>query len=106
MQLRTLCLGALCAALVALPAAEVSAQPGHKNGQGANSDNREQQRQHERQGDHKQRGDGDQMGAQQAARQAQQHYGGRVLKVDRHGSGYDVRLLQDDGRVITVNIGD
>jgi len=106
MQLRSLCLGVLCAALVALPAA-VSAQPGHNNGKGAKGDNHEQQRPHERQGDRRQRKDGgDQKGAQQAASQAQQRYGGRVLKVDRSGSGYDVRLLQDDGRVITVTVGD
>jgi len=105
--LRTLCLGVLCAALATtMPVAPVLAQPGHKNSQGAGKDNHGQQRKREQQDDHKQREGDRQSSAQQAARQAQQRYGGRVLKVDRSGSGYQVRLLQDDGRVITVFIGD
>jgi len=113
--LRTLCVGVLCTVFATtLPAALVSAQPAHKNGQGARGDNPGQQRKYEQQdnrkreerGNHKQREGGQKITAEQAARQAQQRYGGRVLKVDPRGSGYSVRLLQDDGRVITAVIGD
>lgn len=43
---------------------------------------------------------------QQAAQQARSQYGGQVLKVQPAGRGYQVRLLQDDGRVVTVPVGD
>jgi len=105
-----------------LPVAGVFAQPGHKNGQGGRDDNPGQQRKqeqqdhykreqrdnyrHEERDNYKQRDSGQKTTAEQAARQAQQRYGGRVLKIDQRGSGYSVRLLQDDGRVITVVIGD
>jgi hypothetical protein len=36
---------------------------------------------------------------------AQSRYGGKVLKITPAGKGYRVRLLQDNGRVITVTIG-
>ena len=105
--LRTLCLGVLCAALsLTLPAAHVIAQPGHKSGQAGKNGNQRQHRQHEQGGDRKPRKSDGKMSARQAAGQAQQRYGGQVLKVDQQGSGYNVRLLQDDGRVITVFIGD
>ena len=104
--LRIVCLGVFCAALaMTVPVADVIAQPGHKNGQSDRTKSHGKERRHERKGDKKPRKDGGQMSAQQAARQAQQRYGGQVLKVDQQGSGYQVRLLQDDGRVITVSIG-
>ena len=131
--LRAFCLGVLCAALsVTMPPADVIAAPGHKYGQGGKNDqgekndNHRQHRQREERGDrnprksdgqkqHRQfedrsdrnprKNDGH-MSARHAAGQAQQRYGGQVLKVDPQGSGFNVRLLQDDGRVITVFIGD
>jgi uncharacterized membrane protein YkoI len=47
-----------------------------------------------------------QRSARDAAAIAQARHGGKVLKVTRQGNGYRVRLLQDDGRVITVTVGD
>jgi starvation-inducible outer membrane lipoprotein len=44
------------------------------------------------------------MTARQAAAQAQARHGGKVLKVSRNKGGYKVRLLQDSGRVITVQV--
>ncbi len=44
------------------------------------------------------------LDARQAAAKAQAQYGGRVLKVSPEGNGYRVRLLRDDGRVITVSV--
>jgi uncharacterized membrane protein YkoI len=46
------------------------------------------------------------LSPQQAAQRARAQYGGQVLKVGPAGSGYQVRLLKDDGRVMTVNVGD
>lgn len=46
------------------------------------------------------------LSPQQAAQRARSQYGGQVLKVQPAGGGYQVRLLQDDGRVVTVPIGD
>ena len=40
----------------------------------------------------------------EAAAKARARHGGKVLKVQRKGNGYRVRLLQDSGRVITVTI--
>jgi len=40
----------------------------------------------------------------EAAARARARYGGKVIKVQRKGNGYRVRLLQDSGRVITVTI--
>ncbi|MDZ7783229.1 MAG: hypothetical protein U5K56_10005 [Halioglobus sp.] len=40
----------------------------------------------------------------EAAAKARARHGGKVLKVQRKGDGYRVRLLQDSGRVITVTI--
>ncbi len=45
-----------------------------------------------------------QLTAKEAAQRAKAQYGGRVLKVERKGNNYRVRLLQDSGRVITVTI--
>jgi len=121
--LRALCRGLLYALLtLTLPVTGVIAQPGHNNGQGGRDDNPGQQRKqeqrdhskreqrdnytHQERDNYKQRDSGKKTSAEQAARQAQQRYGGRVLKVDPRGSGYSVRLLQDDGRVITVVIGE
>ena len=42
--------------------------------------------------------------AQEAAAKARARYGGKVLKVTRKGDGYQVRLLQESGRVVTVTI--
>ena len=42
--------------------------------------------------------------AQEAAAKARARYGGKVLKVTRKGDGYQVRLLQASGRVVTVTI--
>lgn len=93
--LRTLCLGSLYGAMsTMMPVVEATAQSDRNNGQGGKKDKRRNQR-----------GNGDQLSAQQAAKRARERYGGQVLKVNRRGSGYDVRLLQDDGRVITVFIG-
>ena len=46
------------------------------------------------------------MSPRQAAAQAQSRHGGKVLKVSREGRGYRVRLLLDNGRVITVSVKD
>jgi hypothetical protein len=46
------------------------------------------------------------LSPQQAAQRARSQHGGQVLKVQPAGGGYQVRLLQDDGRVVTVPIGD
>lgn len=46
------------------------------------------------------------LSPQQAAARAQARHGGKVLKVTRQGKGYRVRLLLDNGRVITVNVKD
>jgi hypothetical protein len=45
-----------------------------------------------------------QLSASEAAAKARALYGGKVLKVSKHGNGYKVKLLQDSGRVITVTI--
>ncbi len=42
--------------------------------------------------------------AREAAAKARARYGGKVLKVTRKGDGYQVRLLQESGRVVTVTI--
>jgi len=56
----------------------------------------------------KQRGDTRQeqsgLSAREAAAIAQRQHGGKVLKVQRQGQIYRVRLLLDNGRVITVSI--
>ncbi len=49
---------------------------------------------------------GQSLSPQQAAQRARSQYGGQVLKVQPAGDGYQVRLLQEDGRVVTVSIGD
>lgn len=41
-----------------------------------------------------------------AAERARKRYGGRVLAVGRVGDGYRVRLLLDDGRVMTVEVAE
>jgi uncharacterized membrane protein YkoI len=46
------------------------------------------------------------LSPQQAAQRARAQYGGQVLKVSPAGPGYQVRLLKDDGRVMTVTIVD
>jgi hypothetical protein len=46
------------------------------------------------------------MSAQGAAQRARSQYGGQVLKVQPSNNGYQVRLLKDDGRVVTVPIAD
>jgi uncharacterized membrane protein YkoI len=46
------------------------------------------------------------LSPQQAAQRARSQYGGQVLKVQPAADGYQVRLLQEDGRVVTVPIGD
>jgi uncharacterized membrane protein YkoI len=46
------------------------------------------------------------LSPEQAAQIARSQYDGQVLKVSPSGQGYLVRLLQDDGRVVTVPIGD
>ena len=45
-------------------------------------------------------------GASAAAAKATKRYGGRALAVVRVGKGYRVRLLLDNGRVMTVVIPD
>ena len=50
------------------------------------------------------RGPRNDEGAADAAREARRRYGGRVLAVGRVGDGYRVRLLLDDGRVVTVKV--
>ncbi len=116
---QTLLLGTLLGILtLAVPVPEASAQPGYRYSQGGKQDSARQQKpQGKRSGQYEstrdgkrdgKRGDsgGQGMSAQQAAAEAQARYGGRVLKVSPSGSGYRVRLLQDDGRVINVSIGD
>ncbi|TGD74832.1 hypothetical protein E4634_06445 [Mangrovimicrobium sediminis] len=46
------------------------------------------------------------LSPREAAEIARSRYGGRVLKVTADGKGYRVRLLRDDGRVLTVSVGD
>jgi hypothetical protein len=48
----------------------------------------------------------DDPGARQAAAKARAQYGGQVLAVVRVGSGYRVRLLLDNGRVMTAVVRD
>lgn len=99
---RTLCLSVFLGILslgLATPASV--AQPGHRHEQGGNRDDRDQTPNNGGQRDRNQ----PQMSAQEAAAQAQARHGGRVLKVSPHGKGYSVRLLLDDGRVITVSVG-
>lgn len=50
------------------------------------------------------RGTLDDEAAAAAAEKARRRYGGRVLAVGRVGDGYRVRLLLDDGRVITTEV--
>lgn len=52
------------------------------------------------------RGAGGDEAAAAAAERARKRYGGRVLAVGRVGDGYRVRLLLDDGRVMTVDVAD
>ncbi len=46
------------------------------------------------------------LSAREAAKIAQSRYGGQVLKVSADGKGYRVRLLREDGRVLTVSIAE
>jgi len=57
-------------------------------------------------GDSKGDGQRQKLSPQQAAERARALYGGQVLKVSPEGNGYRVRLLGDDGRVMTVPVGD
>lgn len=50
------------------------------------------------------RGTLDDEAAAAAAEKARRRYGGRVLAVGRVGDGFRVRLLLDDGRVITTEV--
>jgi hypothetical protein len=52
------------------------------------------------------RGTLDDEAAAAAAEEARRRYGGRVLAVGRIGNAYRVRLLLDDGRVITAEIAE
>jgi hypothetical protein len=52
------------------------------------------------------RGTLDDEAAAAAARKARKRHGGRVLAVGRVGDAYRVRLLLDDGRVITVEVAE
>jgi len=45
------------------------------------------------------------LSPREAAERARSQYGGQVLKVSPEGNGYRVRLLQDDGRVVSVPVG-
>jgi hypothetical protein len=42
--------------------------------------------------------------SQQAARLVKSQYGGKVLKVQRTKIGYKVKVLKDNGHVISVNV--
>jgi uncharacterized membrane protein YkoI len=44
------------------------------------------------------------MSAEQAASIVQRAYGGRIVSVKASGSGYNVRVLLDGGRVKTVQV--
>lgn len=44
------------------------------------------------------------ISSSEAAARARSQYGGRVIKVQKQGRSYRVRLLQPSGRVITVTI--
>lgn len=46
------------------------------------------------------------LSTREAAARARARHGGEVLNVTRGGQGYRVRLLMDNGRVITVSIED
>ncbi len=48
---------------------------------------------------------GPSLSPREAAERARAQYGGQVLKVSREGNSYRVRLLRDDGRVVTVMVG-
>lgn len=52
------------------------------------------------------RGTLDDEAAAAAAEKARRRYGGRVLAVGRVGDVYRVRLLLDDGRVITAEVSE
>ena len=45
-------------------------------------------------------------GAAEAAEKARQRYGGKPLAAVRVGDRYRVRLLLDDGRVVTVDVNE
>lgn len=42
------------------------------------------------------------ISASQAAQKVQSRYGGKVLKVQRSGNGYRVKLIKKDGRIVSV----
>lgn len=42
------------------------------------------------------------VSAQQAAQKVQSRFGGKVLKVQRSGNGYRVKLIKKDGRIVSV----
>ena len=52
------------------------------------------------------RGTLDDEAAAAAAREARKRHGGRVLAVGRVGDSYRVRLLLENGRVITVEVAE
>ncbi|HEX5055667.1 MAG TPA: hypothetical protein VFX02_04130 [Gammaproteobacteria bacterium] len=78
--------------------APLPAQAGHGN----------QHRQERAEGGARQHDRSDAGGAARAAATAESRYGGTVLKVDRQGDGYSVRILLPDGTVknVTVEAGD
>lgn len=109
--LPTLAVAALVAVLTCtLPAAPAWAAPGQSR---ERSEKQGEKPGKGHAGEQKQRAEGKhnkpqqrQRSPQDAAQRARSQYGGQVLKVQPAGGGYQVRLLQDDGRVVTVPIED
>jgi hypothetical protein len=77
---------------------------GGKHGRGREGEQRQAPDDHHNNGRNAQQSQS--LSPQQAAQRARSQYGGQVLKVQPAGHGYQVRLLQEDGRVVTVPIGD
>tara|TARA_Y100000034_G_C6817623_1_gene367981 strand:+ start:696 stop:971 length:276 start_codon:yes stop_codon:yes gene_type:complete len=47
---------------------------------------------------------GKKISAKQAANKVKRKYGGKVLKVSASGNGYRVKLIQPDGKIISVYV--
>jgi hypothetical protein len=77
---------------------------GEKSGRGRSDEQRQDSDDHYNNGRNAQQSQS--LSPQQAAQRARSQYGGQVLKVQPGGGGYQVRLIQEDGRVVTVPIAD
>lgn len=81
------------------PAADTLAQGKGRGGDKGGGHNNEQRNDRARQ-------EQPRLSPGEAAARARARHGGRVLKVTPQGSGYRVKLLQDNGRVMSVTVRD